>query len=405
LTNAAGNGTLTWAPVSGFLTTGLPSGNIFVGSGAGVATQRAMTGDATMSNTGALTIATTAGNNLVNAINNVATTASITDSKLATITTAGKVSGNAITSGTIGGTTVISTSGDIITTGGSLSISGTTTFGGIKYTWPTTPLAAPTKFLSTDAGGNLTWATTPSPFSTLNVIPKGDGTGLTSSLIYDNGTNVGIGTTTPGSPLEVSGNIINSNPSQGYLGLTGDLPGYSTGVYPTLKTSNAYLFFSAGGNYSGYIGGSDAVLGLNKSGGTLGVSLNSNGDSYFTGGNLGIGTSSPASALEVNGFTKLGSSAPQVQMAYLTGTTTSVTTGGSVDIPLGSISAAKIISVTVMVEYSANYFTPPEYTNVGGYQYTWLLLGPSNALRILNYSGNSSSIASKPVRALITYIP
>ncbi len=43
--------------------------------------------------------------------------AAIADSKLATISTAGKVSGSAITSGTIGGSTVIATSGQISSTG------------------------------------------------------------------------------------------------------------------------------------------------------------------------------------------------------------------------------------------------------------------------------------------------
>lgn len=43
--------------------------------------------------------------------------AAIVDTKLATISTAGKVSGSAITSGTIGGSTVINTSGHITTTG------------------------------------------------------------------------------------------------------------------------------------------------------------------------------------------------------------------------------------------------------------------------------------------------
>jgi hypothetical protein len=48
---------------------------------------------------------------IVNA--DISATAAIADSKLATIATAGKVSGNAITSGTIGGTTAINTSGTI----------------------------------------------------------------------------------------------------------------------------------------------------------------------------------------------------------------------------------------------------------------------------------------------------
>lgn len=53
-------------------------------------------------------------NSIVNA--DINASAAIADSKLATISTAGKVSGNAINSGTIGGTTAISTSGAIATT-------------------------------------------------------------------------------------------------------------------------------------------------------------------------------------------------------------------------------------------------------------------------------------------------
>lgn len=52
---------------------------------------------------------------IVNA--DISASAAIADSKLATISTAGKVSGGAITSGTIGGSTVINTTGTITTTG------------------------------------------------------------------------------------------------------------------------------------------------------------------------------------------------------------------------------------------------------------------------------------------------
>ena len=52
---------------------------------------------------------------IVNA--DISASAAIVDTKLATISTAGKVSGAAITSGTIGGSTAISTSGTITTTG------------------------------------------------------------------------------------------------------------------------------------------------------------------------------------------------------------------------------------------------------------------------------------------------
>ncbi len=52
--------------------------------------------------------------------------AAIADSKLATISTAGKVSGSAITSGTIGGSTVVATSGQLSSTG-NIRVAGTGT--------------------------------------------------------------------------------------------------------------------------------------------------------------------------------------------------------------------------------------------------------------------------------------
>lgn len=48
-------------------------------------------------------------------------------------------------------------------------------------------------------------------------------------------------------------NIINNGPSQGWIGLTGDLPGWGNNVYPTLKTSYGWMYVSVGGAYSAYI--------------------------------------------------------------------------------------------------------------------------------------------------------
>lgn len=83
----------------------LTSANILVGSSANVATARAVTGDVLINNTGVTSINTGV------IVNDDIAGGTITDAKLAQITTAGKVSGSAITTGNI------STSGNITTTG------------------------------------------------------------------------------------------------------------------------------------------------------------------------------------------------------------------------------------------------------------------------------------------------
>ena len=100
----------------------LTSGNILIGNASNVATSTAVTGDITISNTGVTAIASGV---IVDA--DINASAAIADSKLATISTAGKVSGGAITSGTIGGSTAVSTSGTIATSG--LASSGTLAVG------------------------------------------------------------------------------------------------------------------------------------------------------------------------------------------------------------------------------------------------------------------------------------
>jgi len=128
----------------------------------------------------------------------------------------------------------------------------------------------------------------------------GNAVGTTTQLNLNGNGNVGIGTVAPSYKLDVNGNIVNTNPSNGYLGLTGDLPGYSPGTYPTLKTNATYIYFSTGGIYTGYIGGTvDGTFALNNSAAVAKVALSANGSSYLTGGSLGIGTTNPEAPLHV----------------------------------------------------------------------------------------------------------
>ena len=94
-------------------------------------------------------------------------------------------------------------------------------------------------------------------YPTLYPSPNGEYTNVYStndSWFATTSGNVGIGATSASYKLEVKGNIVNSIPSQGYLGLTGDLSGYAVNTYPTLKTSGQYIYFDANATYTGYIG-------------------------------------------------------------------------------------------------------------------------------------------------------
>lgn len=69
----------------------------------------------------------------------------------------------------------------------------------------------PNQFLGTDGAGDLQFTTI---FNAANEIPRGNGTTLVSSNMYSTGTNIGIGTNTPRSVLELqNGNLILSGSS------------------------------------------------------------------------------------------------------------------------------------------------------------------------------------------------
>ena len=100
---------------------------------------------------------------------------------------------------------------------------------------------------------------------TANYVAKwSDADTITNSQVFDNGTNVGIGVTTPNEKLQVGGNI------------------------------NAYIN-----------GGIDAGLFASTSAGSTTIALRSNGVTHFNGGNVGIGTTSPGEKLEVNGVLQI----------------------------------------------------------------------------------------------------
>lgn len=149
---------------------------------------------------------------IVNA--DVSASAAIADSKLATISTAGKVSGNAITSGTISGSTAISTSGILATTNQLRAVASSNS----NYIGFAAPASIPAnvsfvlpsgdgttgQFLSTNGGGQLSWATV-SAGSTTSISE-----GNTSVTVSDTGGSENASTVINGSEIfkAVSSGVI-----------------------------------------------------------------------------------------------------------------------------------------------------------------------------------------------------
>jgi hypothetical protein len=123
-----------------------------------------------------------------------------------------------------------------------------------------------------------------------NYIPKFTGTSaLGNSQIFDNGTNVGIGTSSPAEKLEVSGNtrikgesILGS--TSGLAIIRGDNLNAGTGGAIQISSSNVvanqYIAFGSGLSGTGAFAERMRVL---------------------SAGNVGIGTTSPSAKLDIQG--------------------------------------------------------------------------------------------------------
>jgi hypothetical protein len=126
------------------------------------------------------------------------------------------------------------------------------------------------------------------PLVTTNFLLRATGTTIGNSLIFDNGTNVGIGNQGTTYKLEVTGTFgSGAITSTGQFNLTPTSG--SSWLYLTQGTSSntAYIsWLNPSGNRIGYLGSSATNISL---------ALENSANFVVTGGNVGIGTVSPVS--------------------------------------------------------------------------------------------------------------
>jgi hypothetical protein len=113
-----------------------------------------------------------------------------------------------------------------------------------------------------------------------------------------------------------------------------------------------------------------------------------------------VGKIDTNNSLNVVGFSKLGGDAPAIKVKKLTGTT-GAAQGDIIPVPHG-LTSTKILSITVLVQFETNgQYVPHSYTNTNGYQFDFF--SDATNIQIRNHPTNSGQILSKPIKVMITY--
>jgi len=144
--------------------------------------------------------------------------------------------------------------------------------------------------------GQLAYHATGVPLTT-NYVLKGTTNGaITSGIIYDNGTNVGIGTSSPGEKLEVNGRVKLTSYSDSYR-INSAL---AIGVSQSFGESNVFVGNASctdDGN-----GGAVAIGYLSKSRNrSIAIGMNANADNSGSSDSIAIGTNSVVNSGVVRG--------------------------------------------------------------------------------------------------------
>lgn len=328
-----------WSPAADQTIPSLNSTQIFVGNASNVATAVNMSGDATISNTGIVTIAS-------NAINStkLQSSASIDASRAVTtdhirnsaVTEAKILDGTIINADINAAAAIAGTKVNPDFGSQNIATTGRTIFNTVSYAWPA--LQSANAFLRTDGSGNLTWVTSSGWSLSGN-------SGTTASHFIGTTDNVPL-------RFKVSNNMagfidpINSNTFLGYR--SGEA---NTGQQNSGLGANALIANTGGARntaigtsalQSNVTGNNNTAIGYNADVGSGGltnaivIGANARVDqsnSLVLGGtaadavNVGVNTTSPSERLDVNGNFRLSGAFMPNNLAGTAGQV--LTSGGS----------------------------------------------------------------------------
>ena len=197
--------------------------------------------------------------------------------------------------------------------------------------------------VSTGSGGTVTGT------GTTNYIPKFTGaSAIGNSLIYDNGTNVGIGTTSPTDKLDVNGVIRGLMPND-------PLSGAITAKFLSFSGNPYGLIFR------GYATGAHSIQSQRESSDSTLFPLSL----QPLGGNVGIGTTSPAAKLTVNGQVLVTDNS--LQGFYQSRTSDTVANGvyGGNSFVLRNGATSEDLNFDIFNRSSSAWYTPMVIKNTG----------------------------------------
>jgi hypothetical protein len=187
---------------------------------------------------------------------------------------------------------------------------------------------------------------------------------------------VGIGLTNPNQILDINGRMRIRH-----------TPGFTSGVWMSNSTNG---LGDGDGAFFGLLNDTQAGIFIGNS---WRFAFNNNGNAVITGFTQ-LGNDVPAGAAA-------GATAPAIKTLKLTGTT-GATQGAFASVTHG-LSFSKILSYSVLVNTGGGTpsLIPPDNTSDAALNYTVFCTGTS--IFLINTSGSSSGLLSKPFRVLITY--